>query len=122
MLSAGIRERVSHFVNAAKHAPELGSLLVKLTDGSQILKDLRKVTAHRVERGKDITQMQEVLRPLGLLYARSVEIAGAVTAEYAAELRETIMQKQKHAETEPTSTAPNIEPAVLWRWQHNWNA
>jgi hypothetical protein len=66
--------------------------------------------------------MQEVLRPLGLLHANSVGISGAVTTEYAAQLKQIIMQKQKHTQAEATSTTPNIEPAVLWRWQHNWNA
>jgi len=122
MLTAGIRERVSHFVNAAGHAPELGSLFVRLADGNPVLKDIRSVTAYRVERGKDVAKMQEVLRPLGMLYANFVDTCGAVTPEYAAQLKKIIMQKQKQSHDVVAGTAPNIEPAVLWRWQMNWNA
>ena len=122
MLTAGIRERVSHFVNAAGYAPELGTLLVRLVDGNPVLKDIRSVTAYRVERGKDVSKMQEVLQPLAMLYASFVDICGAVTPEYAAQLKKIISQREKQTHDVVANTAPNIEPAVLWRWQMNWNA
>jgi hypothetical protein len=118
MLTAGIRERVSHFVEAAGCAPRLGCLLVRLMDGNPVLKDIRSVTAYRVERGKDVAKMQEVLRPLALLHASFADISGAVLPEYAAKLKKVILQEQKQSQNVlMVGGAPNIEPAVLWRWQ-----
>jgi hypothetical protein len=122
MLTAGVKDRVTQFVWAADRAGGLGSLSIRLTDGNPILKDIRSVTAHRVDSGKDVATMQEVLEPLALLHASYVDISGFVLLEFASQLKEAILQEQKHPIEDVANGAPNIEPAVLWRWQMNWNA
>ncbi|KIW09530.1 hypothetical protein, variant [Verruconis gallopava] len=122
MLTAGIKDKVMQFVRAISVA-DLGSLSVQLMDGNPILKDLRRgTTAQRVERGKNVASMQEVLEPLMLLHASFVEISGALLPEYATRLKRAILQEPRVRDVVMASVAPNIEPAVLWRWQMNWNA
>jgi hypothetical protein len=66
--------------------------------------------------------MQEVLEPFVLLHASFVEISGSVLPEYGSWLKKAIMQEHKQPTDAVTAGAPNIEPAVLWRWQMSWNA
>jgi hypothetical protein len=123
MLTAGIKDRVMQFARVAGCTPKLGNLSVRLTDGNPILKELRSVQGHRIEQGSNPETIQEVLEPFVLLHASYVEFSGLVLPEYASCLKQGVLQEQKEsAQALVASGGPDIEPAVLWRWQMNWNA
>jgi len=125
-LTAGVRNQVRTFVQEIRKTKDFGRVEVRLTSGSNVLSDLRRVKVHCVERGKDMEATQKVLEPFqDLKDVRWAEVSGAVTQEYAARIEQAM--------TEPSTTVDpkslsfnteelNLDPAVLWRWKNSWNA
>lgn len=124
-LTAGIESQVAHFVANAARASRISRIEIRLTDGSSVLKDIRKVQVHCVERRRDTEWTQTVLRPLMLLpQASSVQISGSVTPEYAEFLKSAIEREGERIGKTAMSGegVTHVDKDVLWRWQNNWNA
>jgi len=96
-LTAGLREQVNALVDAMKLAEVIYRVRVRLSVGSNILNQIRRVRVYCAESGKDTTVTQKVLEPfLRLSSIREVSIDGAVTEEYTTYLESKMTRKLDH--------------------------
>jgi len=125
-LTAGVRNQVQSFVNEIRDVESLRRVAVRLSDGSKMLSDIRRVKVHCMERGKNTLTMQTVLNPFFLLRGvSSAKVSGSVSSEYTAQLERAMTTRRSESDdaTYPVTRSDiNMDPAVLWRWKHVWNA
>ena len=80
----------------------------------------------KMEQGKNTSTMQTVLNPFFLLRGvSSAKVSGSVSSEYTAQLERTMTTRRSESDdaTYPVTRSDiNMDPAVLWRWKHAWNA
>jgi hypothetical protein len=128
-LTAGVMDQVGKFVNEVRERKEFGRVVVRLSEGNQVLSEIRRpgLRVHCVERGTNSALAQTVLSPLHFM--RTVgwaEVTGSVTPEYAAEIKRAMTEKDtvgaKSVSPLNISTDMVQDPAVLWRWKNSWNA
>jgi len=84
-LTDGVRRQVQRLVDVLSTAGDLHKVQIRLSDGSNILSEIRKVPVRAVQLEKNVAVTQTVLDPLRQLRGvRQVSITGAVLPEYAA--------------------------------------
>jgi hypothetical protein len=86
-LTDGLRLRVESFVEALSTAQSLRSVRVRLSVGTSLLEEIRRVKVQLLECDKNPGLTQTVLNPLARLSGlQHVKILGAVTEHFAAVL------------------------------------
>lgn len=93
-LTAGVRAQVSQLVKVLRRTKLLARVAVRLTVGSTMMDEIRKVRGnnrvpHRVQAGRNVTEMQTALEPLKELdNVKEPTVEGAVTPEYGCLLQD----------------------------------
>lgn len=125
-LTAGIRGQVRDFVQQIRTSKDFGRIVVRLSSGNKVLKDIRRVKVHCIEREKNTEMTQSVLDPFrDLKDVRWAKVVGSVTPEYATEIEQAMSARcttASHMILDAKAEEMSPDPAVLWRWKHCWNA
>jgi hypothetical protein len=125
-LTAGVRSQVKDLVEQIRRPEGFGRIIVRLSNGNKVLSDIRRVKVHCIERGKNTEVTQAVLDPFqDLKDVRCAMVLGSVTPEYAADIERAMTAcstTESRVRTVTNAGEVNIDPAVLWRWKHCWNA
>ncbi|QDS70246.1 hypothetical protein FKW77_007329 [Venturia effusa] len=125
-LTAGVKSQVRAFVQHVQTLKALGRIIIRLSNGDKVLSDIRRVKVYCVEREKNTKVTQSVLDPFrNLNGVRRAEVMGSVTPEYAAAIEQAMTAQgttASHMSPDGKSEESSLDPAVLWRWKHCWNA